>query len=39
MNQNSGKKIPMMNITQWPFRIVKIPRVINRTTYKTPSPK
>ena len=32
MIQKSGMKIPMMNITQWPFRIDKMPRVMSRTT-------
>ena len=30
MSQNSGKKIPMMNITQWPLRIVSTPSVRRR---------
>jgi hypothetical protein len=33
-----GKKIPTTNMTQWPFLIVMIPRVIRRTTYKIPTP-
>jgi hypothetical protein len=32
MSQNSGKKIPMMNITQCPLRIESTPSVIIKTT-------
>jgi hypothetical protein len=39
MSHNRGKKIPMTNKSQWPFLIVMIPSVINRTTYKIPRPK
>jgi hypothetical protein len=38
MSQKIGRKKPMMNITQCPFRNVRIPSVIIRTTYKTPKP-
>jgi len=31
MIQNSGRKIPMMNITQWPFRMDKTPNVMMST--------
>jgi hypothetical protein len=38
MSQNSGKKIPMMNITQCPFRMEKMPKVTSRTKYRIPRP-
>jgi hypothetical protein len=36
MIQNSGMKIPMMNITQWPFRIEMMPKVMNNTNQIMP---
>jgi hypothetical protein len=38
MSQNNGRKKPMMNMTQWPFLIVMIPSVINRTRYRMMPP-
>jgi hypothetical protein len=38
MIQNRGRKIPRMNITQCPFRIVRIPSVASSTKYKIPPP-
>jgi hypothetical protein len=38
MSQNKGRKMPMMNMTQWPFLIVMTPRVINRTRYRMMPP-
>jgi hypothetical protein len=32
MNQNSGMKIPMMNMTQWPLRTDRMPSVSRSTT-------
>jgi hypothetical protein len=31
ISQNSGMKIPMMNITQWPLRRAMTPSVTSRT--------
>jgi hypothetical protein len=36
MIQNRGMKIPMMNMTQCPLRIVMIPKVTSRMKYRTP---
>jgi hypothetical protein len=40
MSQNSGKKMPKMNMTQWPFLNVVIPsvttKVIQKSAYKPP---
>jgi hypothetical protein len=38
MIQNRGMKSPRMNMTQCPFRIVRIPRVNSKTKYKIPPP-
>jgi hypothetical protein len=38
MIQNKGRKMPMMNMTQWPFLIDMTPRVIMRIKYKRPKP-
>jgi hypothetical protein len=32
ISQNTGRKSPRINITQWPFRIVNTPRVMSKTT-------
>ena len=31
MSQKNGKKMPMINMTQWPFLIVRTPRVTMST--------
>jgi hypothetical protein len=36
ISQNSGMKIPMMNMTQWPFRMDRMPKVKRRTSHKIP---
>jgi hypothetical protein len=38
MIQKRGIKIPRMNMTQCPFRIVKTPSVKSNTRYKIPPP-
>ena len=38
MSQNSGRKMPRTNMTQWPFLIVMTPRVIARMRYRMPKP-
>ena len=38
MSQNSGRKMPRMNMTQWPLLIVMTPRVIARMSHRMPKP-
>ena len=38
MSQNSGRKMPRTNMTQWPLLMVMTPRVIARMRYRMPKP-
>src|SRR3954466_12240695 len=37
-SQKIGRKMPTTNITQWPLRRLRTPRVINSTKYRIASP-
>ena len=38
MIQNNGKKKPMMNMTQWPFRRQLMPSTIRSTSHRIAKP-